>query len=262
MNNLVYYKDKNPYNFCFLIFLYAIGASSIPMLPEQMFNILSLNLRLIVFFILKLLTVIFPLYIIKSIGYCRQFKFSNQFFKAVIVLFPFLIVCINNFPLVAILCGSAKLEGLGITYLYYAILCFSIAVFEEIIFRGVIYQVIRERKKDFWAIIISSIIFSLAHLVNAFTLNFGALAMQLGYSFLIGAMCSVAYKFSGSIYLPIFLHFIYNFGGLLTNYNLVSGNIWNTASIAVTAILAVATIAYALAIFFIREKNESGYSKG
>ncbi len=262
MNNLVNYKNASPYKFCFLIFLYAVGASSLPIIPEQIFDINSLNLRLVVFSALKILTIIFPLFIIKSIDYQNQFKFKKYFFKSTLILFPFLLVCINNVPIVAFLSGSAKIKNLGITYFYYSLVCLSISVFEELIFRGIIYSVLRERKRDILAIIYSSLIFSLAHLANALSLNAGAMLMQLGYSFLIGAMCAVAYKFSLSIYLPIILHFIYDLGGLLTNYEMVTGNIWNVTSIVVTAVLGVITFVYAIILYFVKEKNESSNTKG
>ena len=263
MNNLVNYKNSSPYKFCFLMVLYAIGASSLPIIPEQFFNISSLSIRLIIFFVLKVLTIIFPIYIIKSIGFINQFKFDiKNSLKATIILFPFIVVCVNNIPLVAVFTGGASFEKVGITYLYYILVCLSIAVFEELIFRGIIYPIIKEKKQDFWAIIYSSLIFSVAHLVNALSINIGAMLMQLGYSFLIGAMCAVAYNYSSSIYFAIILHFVYNFGGLMTNYNLVSGNIWNLPSIVVTAILAVITVIYTIIVYFSRIKNESSSSKG
>lgn len=263
MNNLVNYKDKSPFGFCFLIVLYAIGAASIPAIPEKLFEINSVNLTLLLFFALKSATIIFPIYIIWSIGYTGQFKFAwGKFFKAILLLFPLLLVCVNNFPIVAIITGSAKLQGQAITYFYYALACLSIAVYEEVIFRGIIYKVIAEKKKDIWAVILSSTIFSLAHLINAFSLNIAQILMQLGYSFLIGACCCVSFRFSGSIYLPIILHFVYDIGGLLTDYNLVLGNIWDMPSIVFTAILGVLTFIYTLVVYFKKEKNESGNTKG
>ena len=86
--------------------------------------------------------------------------------------------------------------------------------------------------------------------------------MQLGYSFLIGAMCAVAYTKSKSIYLPIIYHFIFDLGGLLTDYNLVNGNIWDKWSIIVTAILGVFTLIYTIIVYFKdNKKNESSNSK-
>ncbi len=263
MNNLEQYKNKSPFSFCFLVFLYAIGAAALPAIPEKLFNIDSLNLTLILYFLLKVVAIIFPIYIIKSVGYMGQFRLKiGKNLKAFFVLLPLVIVCINNFPIVAILTSSAKLQNKGVTYFYYLLVCLSIAVYEEVIFRGIIYKVIAEKTKDIWAVLLSALVFSLAHLINAFSLNIGQILMQLGYSFLIGAACSVAFKFSGGIYLPILLHFIYDIGGLLIEYGLVAGNIWNTASIVFTAIIAVVTFIYTIVVYFIRERNESGNTKG
>ena len=262
MNSLAEYKNSSPVKFCILVFLYAIGAASLPSIPEQFFNLKSINAVLILYFVLKTATVIFPLYIIKSVGYGDQFRIrGGKFLKSSLLLLPLVIVAINNFPIVAIISGSARLENKGITYFYYGLVCLSIAIYEEVIFRGIIYRVIGEKKKDIWAIIISSLVFSAAHLINAFSLSIGYLLMQLGYSFLIGAMCCVAYRYSGRIFLPILLHFIYDFGGLLTEYELVIGDIWDTASIVATAIIAVVAFIYTVTVYFLKEKNESGNSE-
>ena len=98
-------------------------------------------------------------------------------------------------------------------------------------------------------------------MVNAFSLNIGVVALQLGYTFLIGAMCAVLTSKSKSIYLAIFAHFIFDLGGLLTDYNLVSGNIWDKYSIIVTAILGVVTLVYAIIVYFKGYKNESSNTK-
>lgn len=83
---------------------------------------------------------------------------------------------------------------------------FNGAVFEEIIFRGYIYYVLYEATGTTIAILVSSIIFSFAHLVKhphtppIFTLN----------AFIFGLLAAVSRHFTGSLWLPIGLHFGWN----------------------------------------------------
>ena len=83
---------------------------------------------------------------------------------------------------------------------------FNGAVFEEIIFRGYIYYVLYEAAGSSVAIVASSIIFSLAHLIKhphtpiIFTLN----------AFIFGILAAISRHFTGSLWLPMGLHFGWN----------------------------------------------------
>ena len=79
--------------------------------------------------------------------------------------------------------------------------------------------------------------------------------MQMGYSLLIGGMCAIGYLVTGNFYNAVLLHFIFNIGGLLYDYNMITGNIWTTGNIILTAVLAVIVISYALPLLF-KSKGE------
>ena len=249
MNNLISYKQTNPYKMILLVVLYAIGATSLPYLP-QYFK-LSQNLEQILYIILKLLTIIYAIYLMVSLGYKKYFKLDlKSFFKTIIIFLPCLLVCVNNFPFVAILTKNTTLNSGMYKWLLYLLICLCIAVFEECVFRGIVYPIFAEKTTDFKAIIFSSLVFSACHLINAFSTNILFVILQLGYSFLIGAMCAVLFNKSKSIYLAILAHFIFDIGGLLYDYNLVNGNIWDISSVVVTAILGVFTLIYTIIVYF------------
>jgi uncharacterized protein len=96
----------------------------------------------------------------------------------------------------------------------------SSAVFEEIIFRGIIFRIAEEKLGSIWALIISSSFFGFAHLFNQNSTIFSALAITIEAGLLLGA----AYIYSKNLWLPIFIHFAWNFseGGIYGA--IISGN--------------------------------------
>jgi membrane protease YdiL (CAAX protease family) len=107
----------------------------------------------------------------------------------------------------------------------------------------------KTRKDVFWSIVYSSLIFGGIHIVNLFAgSSIVPVIQQLGYSFLIGAMCAVALIITRNIWMSVMLHATFNFaGGLIPT--LGSGNIWDTATIIITAVLAVIVTVYMVMLF-------------
>jgi len=88
----------------------------------------------------------------------------------------------------------------------------SSAVFEEILFRGILLRITEEKLGSVWALIISSSFFGIAHLGNENSTVFSATAITIEAGLLLGA----AYIYSKNLWLPIFIHFAWNFseGGI------------------------------------------------
>jgi membrane protease YdiL (CAAX protease family) len=88
----------------------------------------------------------------------------------------------------------------------------SSAIFEEILFRGILFRITEEKLGSVWALIISSSFFGLAHLGNGNSTVFSAIAITIEAGLLLGA----AYIYSKNLWLPIFIHFAWNFseGGI------------------------------------------------
>lgn len=188
---------------------------------------------------------------------------------------PALAVVVNNLPILALATGSARVERTDLIWLF-ALDALFIGVFEEMAFRGVLFPVLLERYGEtrrgiVCTTVLSSAVFGLIHLVNlAEGAGLGPTVLQVGYSFLIGGMCAIVLLRSGNLLFCILLHGIYDFcGGLLPT--LGGGSWWDTPTVIVTAVLAVAVTIWMLILLSrtgpeeVRwmkpkgEKNNDGY---
>ena len=107
----------------------------------------------------------------------------------------------------------------------------------------------QSRGKIFLAIFLSSVVFGLIHFVNLF---FGAsifsVALQICYSALIGALCSMVLLLTRNIWLCVILHATYNFcGGIIESYG--SGTQWTLPEIIFTTVMAIIVGVYFLVVF-------------
>jgi len=117
--------------------------------------------------------------------------------------------------------GYTILSVNPVSYLFPALaLGISSGIFEEILFRGIIFRITEERIGSIWALVISSSLFGLAHLANHNSTLYSAIAITIEAGFLLGA----AYIYSKNLWLPIFIHFSWNFseGGIYGA--VISGN--------------------------------------
>lgn len=84
---------------------------------------------------------------------------------------------------------------------------FLVAVFEEIIFRGVLFRMIDDRWNTAVALIISSLAFGAMHLFNTGATLWSAVAIAIEAGLVMGA----AYKCSGTLWMPIGIHWAWNY---------------------------------------------------
>ena len=159
--------------------------------------------------------------LIYILGHKVLHPFKKPFFKSLLISMPALLVVINNFPFIDHLAGNTELLKPTSTVLIFLISCISVGFFEEVVFRGVILILFlqnspKTKQGILFSIIASSAIFALMHLFNLFSgAGFGQTVLQIGYSFLMGLMFSVLLIKTKNIWLPVILHSLYNFGGLL-----------------------------------------------
>ena len=92
----------------------------------------------------------------------------------------------------------------------------AVAVGEELICRGVIFRWIDERWNTWAALIVSALIFGLGHLPNDNATWWSSLAIAIEAGLLLGA----AYKWSGTLWVPIGIHWAWNY---------VQGNVFGLA---------------------------------
>ena len=190
-----------------------------------------------------------------------------------LVILPCLAVVINNLPILALLRGEAWMERWDLFGLFVAD-CVFIGVFEELAFRGTLFLAILEKHRGstreiFMTALISSAVFGFVHLANLLE-GAGVVAtlMQIGYSFLIGGMCSIVLLKSRNILPCILLHAIFDFCGSMIP-TLGAGEIWNPPTVIFTAVLAVAVSAWMIYVlcgvkpedtdcFYMNKETEKG----
>jgi membrane protease YdiL (CAAX protease family) len=112
--------------------------------------------------------------------------------------------------------GAMSIKGFGTTdglVIALALSAYS-AVGEEIIFRGVVYRLFEEGFGTFVAIVLSGALFGLLHAFNPGATAVSTLAIALEAGILLAA----AYAVTRSLWLPIGLHFGWNFteGGIFS----------------------------------------------
>lgn len=188
--------------------------------------------------------------IMYDVGY-KLFRFKKELFiSGLIVIIPGLIIGINNFPISAYFNDRFIMtEPHSFIYLF-ALESFSTAFFEEIIYRGVLLFVVLQKLPNtkegiFKAIIITSAVFALSHLLNLFTgAGLSNTIMQVGYSFLMGMMWAVVFIKTQNILYSIILHATYNyFGYILFRLGTVYTR-FDLVTIIVTVLLAVFAVVY------------------
>lgn len=86
-------------------------------------------------------------------------------------------------------------------------MAFSSAIFEEILFRGIIFRVMEEKLGSYVSLIISAIIFGLLHMSNP---NSSFIA-GVGLAIQAGLLLAAAYIFTRNLWFPIAIHFAWNF---------------------------------------------------
>ena len=160
-------------------------------------------------------------------------------------------MAVNNLPIVALAQGSVSLTAPAGKAAAFALQCIGVGLFEEEAFRGVIFPFVlghtgTGRKGRFQAVILSSAAFGLLHLVNLFGGFSGGVFLQVGYSFLIGAMLAIC-MFRGAGVLPCaIIHALFNFCGNLffEGGNATFSTVWTWQEILLTAAVGVAAAAY------------------
>lgn len=96
----------------------------------------------------------------------------------------------------------------------------AVAVTEELLFRGVLFRIAEDHLGTWAALLATSALFGLAHLLNEHATLWGATAVAIE----AGGMLTAAYIATRSLWLPIGLHFGWNFAASGIFSTEVSGN--------------------------------------
>ena len=190
--------------------------------------------------------------LLPSFGY-KVFNKPSAF--AVLSVLPCFAAVICNPPLIGLFLGDAEIiYGESYRFLLFAAECLATGIFEELLFRAILFPAILEKRRQtsvriFLSVIVSSAIFALVHLLNLFAgAGFGSVDMQIGYSFLIGGLCSFVLLKTGNIAFCVLLHATFNFTGTLVERLGTGGwGGWLTAIITLVVALPVAVyVVYSL----------------
>ncbi|GIJ30330.1 CAAX amino protease [Micromonospora qiuiae] len=94
------------------------------------------------------------------------------------------------------------------------------AVTEELLFRGVLFRIVEERTGTWLALVLTGVVFGLMHLFNPDASVWGAICIAVEAGFMLAA----CYAATRNLWVPIGLHFGWNFaaGGIFSV--VVSGN--------------------------------------
>ncbi len=84
---------------------------------------------------------------------------------------------------------------------------FTVAIFEEILIRGIIFRIVEEKLGSYISLALSAIIFGALHLMNQESSFMSAVCVAVEGGLLLGA----AYIFARNLWLPIAIHFAWNF---------------------------------------------------
>ncbi|MFF0227958.1 CPBP family intramembrane glutamic endopeptidase [Streptomyces sp. NPDC004629] len=118
--------------------------------------------------------------------------------------------------------GYYRVDGLGSPAGAVGLFGFmaAAAVTEELLYRGVLFRIIEERTGTWLALTLTGALFGLSHLLNPHAELWGAVAIAVE----AGGMLGAAYIATRNLWVPIGLHFGWNFtvGGIFSTE--VSGN--------------------------------------
>ena len=171
------------------------------------------------------------------------------------------------------LCGYYHIKSIQFDWekqLFSFTLFFLVAVSEEIFFRGILFRMINRRWNIWAALVISALIFGGLHIFNNNATLWSSIAIAIEAGSLLGA----AYAYSKNIWLPIGIHWIWNYtqGNILGfpvsgEDNLTSiitpersGPQWLTGgSFGAEASVISAVIGLLISLWFIRKTIQQGH---
>ena len=130
-----------------------------------------------------------------------------------------------------------------IDFILFFVYCIAIGLFEEVIFRGILFSILadcfgKDRKGFIKTFVISSLIFGAAHLFNGFSLG---TILQVGYSILTGGLFAFCLVKTKNILCCALAHGVYNFCGLLFDsmQGLGSGVVFDLGTVLTMVVVSV-----------------------
>ena len=101
--------------------------------------------------------------------------------------------------------SNVSFAGAGILVLIFVEL-FAASVFEEVLLRGIVFRITEETLNTIWALIISSVLFSILHMANS-----GFDLVSFISLMILGGVFGIIYSITKNIWSVIFVHLGWNF---------------------------------------------------
>lgn len=181
--------------------------------------------------------------------------------RALLWSIPCFLVALVNFPFSALITRSATVTRVDLLWIF-LLKYLSVALLEETFFRGLLLPFFEklfrtQRYAKLYAVLVTSVLFALFHLINlAFGADVPSTLLQVGYTFLIGAMLAVMLLKTENLWLCIFTHFLFDVGGMLIP-ELGSGIFQDTVFWVLTAALgALCAVHIILTLVALLRKKE------
>ncbi len=177
--------------------------------------------------------------------------------RQIVFAIPCLLVAINNFPFISYFNGNmgfARAEFQDIAC--FALYCVSVGLFEEFVFRGVVFSALasvftKDRAGLIKTFVVSSVLFGVVHLSNLFGgAGLVPTLLQVVYTTLMGGVFAFVLIKTQNLFCCAFVHALYNFGGLLLDtparMGLGTGVVFDTGTVILTVILGICVAVFIL----------------
>lgn len=268
MSKLKKDAEKYPIYHVAVILLIALGVMCLPI--ERLFFLFIKDGKTALYFgnaACDLTVTIAAIILIFKYGLSNSF--SKISIKGALMVLPTILVLVNNFPLISLFTGGVTITASNEKIVFYTLHCLFTAFSEQLIFTGILYPLLtwaykKSNYKKIYALLTTAALFSLSHLVNLFGgASIAQTLMQVGYTFLTGAMFLAAYVICENIFIPVLMHFVYDFGGLMLDrtFGIGIGEYFTTLGIILTAVIGVCVGVY-LTVVTLRKVKEEKIQEG
>ena len=203
-----YYALFVKYNGIFGILLFLLFIIIFYLFYSKDLKIIFIYKKLNFSFIVKILIYILST---RMIYYIIYFIFDNAFLFNFFKYFNDVLTGKKNITIYDILILEKSLKPRFEPFMLIGSVIFG-PIFEEILYRGLMYNKLKEISNAFIGVLISSILFALLHIPKY---GFG---INTFFLFLVGILLAYCYEKSNNIYVTIFVHSINNFFIFLFNY--------------------------------------------
>ena len=230
------FGEKHPILFEIILFVVSFIAAALFTVVGSVFYLPSEISSSIGRIIVGLLLILF---------YMRAFK-GNSFTKGFVSVLPALLFVVWNFYYN--LSAGKQFGDIPAT----VITALAPAIYEEVVFRGIfLYNLKKHGYSDMSALLVSAAFFAAVHLTNIAGMAPALVALQVGYSFVIGMVFAAIYLKNRSLLQIILVHFLIDFS---TQVFAAGSDSASSVQIILFAVLLALEAIYAL--FLVKKAQE------